>query len=308
MQQNRIRHVLFPLLAAIIWGSAFVAQDMCVGKVQPLTFNAVRSYVGAAALLVVIALFRRRRKGNASSPARAPGYRRHLLIGGMACGTALALAANLQQAGLDAGIDVGKSGFITALYIVLVPLFGLFLKKRVSLPVWCSVALAVAGLYFLCMTGMSLSISKGEVLTLLCAAVFSIHILVIDHFTALVDGMELSFVQFLVAGTWSAVGMLLFEQPRWSGILSCALPILYVGIFSSGVAYTLQILAQKDGNPTVVCLLLSTESVFSVISGAIILHEALSSREYLGCALMLVAVMLAQIPFPARSVEPATEP
>ena len=160
-------------------------------------------------------------------------------------------------------------------------------------------ALAVVALYLLCITG-DLKLQLGDLLILLCAMFFAVHILVIDHFTATVDGMKLSCVQFLVAALWSTLGMAIFEHPDWSAILSCALPILYVGIFSSGVAYTLQILAQKDSNPTVVTLLLSMESVFAVISGAIILHQRMTGREYLGCVLMLIAVILAQIPFPLK--------
>lgn len=295
---NPIRQIVFPLLAAFIWGTAFVAQDMCADIIEPMTFNAIRSYVAVVILLVIIFLFDRL---SARKPQRTEAEkkldRRQLIIGGICCGTALAVAANFQQAGIGAGTDAGKAGFITALYIVLVPICGLFLKKKVSLPVWISVAIAVVALYLLCITG-DFTLAPGDLLILLCAFFFAVHILVIDHFTATVDGMKLSCVQFLVAALWSTLGMVIFEHPDWSAILSCALPILYVGIFSSGVAYTLQILAQKGSNPTVVTLLLSMESVFAVISGAIILHQRMTGREYLGCALMLIAVILAQIPFP----------
>jgi len=297
---NPIRQIVFPLLAAFIWGTAFVAQDMCADVIEPMTFNAVRSYVAVVVLLIIIAVFD---KLSRSKPQRTESEkkadRKQLLIGGLCCGTALAVAANFQQAGMGAGTDAGKAGFITALYIVLVPIGGLFLRKKVSLPVWISVALAVVALYLLCITG-EFKLALGDLLILLCAMFFAVHILVIDHFTATVDGMKLSCVQFLVAALWSTLGMLVFEHPDWSAILSCALPILYVGVFSSGVAYTLQILAQKDSNPTVVTLLLSMESVFAVISGAIILHQHMTGREYLGCVLMLIAVILAQIPFPLK--------
>ena len=297
---NPIRQIVFPLLAALIWGTAFVAQDMCADVIEPMTFNAIRSYVAVVVLVIIIAIFDKLNKNKVVRTAvEKAADRKQLIIGGICCGTALAVAANFQQAGMGAGTDAGKAGFITALYIVLVPIGGLFLKKKVSLPVWISVALAVVALYLLCITG-DLKLQLGDLLILLCAMFFAVHILVIDHFTATVDGMKLSCVQFLVAALWSTLGMAIFEHPDWSAILSCALPILYVGIFSSGVAYTLQILAQKDSNPTVVTLLLSMESVFAVISGAIILHQRMTGREYLGCVLMLIAVILAQIPFPLK--------
>ena len=298
MKHNQVRQIVFPLLTALIWGTSFVAQDVCSEKMGAMTFNAVRSYIAVIALLLIIFIFGKLKKDKPQlTTEQKKQGRRQLWIGGLCCGTALAVGANLQQAGLGAGTDAGKAGFITALYIVLVPIFGLVFKKKVSLPVWISVALAVAALYLLCVNG-ALTIAYGDLLMLLCAAFFAIHILVIDHFTQFVDGMKLSCIQFLVAGTWSFIGMLIFEQPDWSAVLSCALPILYVGIFSSGVAYTLQILAQKDSNPTVVTILLSMESVFAVISGAILLHQQMTGREYFGCVLMFVAVLLAQIPNP----------
>ncbi len=297
---NPVRQIVFPLLAAFIWGTAFVAQDMCADVIEPMTFNAIRSYVAVVVLIIIIAIFNKLSKDKTQRTDEEKRHdRKQLIIGGFCCGTALAVAANFQQAGIGAGTDAGKAGFITALYIVLVPIGGLFLKKKVSLPVWISVAIAVVALYLLCITG-SFTLALGDLLILLCALFFAVHILVIDHFTATVDGMKLSCVQFLVAALWSTLGMIIFEHPDWPAILSCALPILYVGIFSSGVAYTLQILAQKGSNPTVVTLLLSMESVFAVISGAIILHQRMTGREYLGCLLMLIAVILAQISFPEK--------
>lgn len=298
MKHNHVRQIVFPLLTALIWGTSFVAQDVCSEKMGAMTFNAVRSYIAVIALLLIIFIFGKLKKDKPQlTTEQKKQGRRQLWIGGLCCGTALAVGANLQQAGIGAGTDAGKAGFITALYIVLVPIFGLVFKKKVSLSVWISVALAVAALYLLCVSG-TMTIAFGDLLMLLCAAFFAIHILVIDHFTQFVDGMKLSCIQFLVAGTWSFIGMLIFEHPDWSAVLSCALPILYVGIFSSGVAYTLQILAQKGSNPTVVSILLSMESVFAVISGAILLHQQMTGREYFGCVLMLAAVLLAQIPNP----------
>ncbi len=300
-RNNPVRQVVFPLLAAFIWGTAFVAQDVCAEVVEPMTFNAVRSFIAVVVLLVIIWIFGRLRKDKPAQAKQKAG-RKQLLIGGLCCGTALAVASNFQQAGIGAGTDAGKAGFITALYIVLVPLLGLFLKKKVSLPVWISVALAVAALYLLCIHG-AFKLAPGDLLILLCALFFAVHILIIDHFTATVDGMKLSCAQFLVCGILSLIGSLVFEHPDIGAILSVMLPLLYVGVFSSGVAYTLQILAQKDSNPTVVTILLSMESVFAVISGAIILHQHMTGREYLGCVLMLIAVILAQIPFPLKRKE-----
>ena len=194
---------------------------------------------------------------------------------------------------------VGKAGFITALYVVLVPVFGLFFKRKVNLPTWIAVVLSVVALYLLCIKG-SFSLSPGDLLILICAVCFAVHILVIDHFTAYCDGVKLSCLQFLFAGVISTVCMFLFEEVDFAAIWSCILPLLYVGIFSCGVGYTLQILAQKGSNPTVVTILLSLESVFAVIAGAIILKQQMSVREYIGCGVMFAAVILAQIDFPVK--------
>jgi len=295
----KLRQTLFPILAAFIWGTAFVAQSVSADHVPPMTFNALRSVVAAVVLSFGLAAFR---KWKAARTAEAlpplASSRRDLILGGLCCGSALALAANLQQAGL-AETSPGKAGFITALYIVLVPILGLFLKKRVGLAVWVSVMLAAVGLYFLCLTE-SFTLQKSDVLVMFCSLVFAVHILLIDHFTQKVDGVALSAAQFIVVTLISTLGSLLWEAPTLTGILQCMGPILYVGVFSSGVAYTLQILAQKDANPTVVSILLSLESVFSVLAGAVILKQMLSPRELFGCALMFAAVILAQLPAPRK--------
>ena len=299
-QNNSVRGVLFPLLAAMIWGTAFVAQDVCADVIDTFTFNAIRSYVAVIVLLIIIFVFDKVDKNKVErTPEQKAIDRKNLIKGGLWCGIALGIASNFQQAGIQAGTDAGKAGFITALYVVLVPLFGLFFKRKVDLPVWIAVVLSVVALYLLCIKG-EFRLQFGDLLILVCAICFAGHILIIDHFTATVDGIKLSCAQFLVAGIVSTICMIFFSHPDWNAILSCALPILYVGIFSSGVAYTLQILAQKDSNPTVVTILLSMESVFAVISGAIILHQQMSGREYLGCVLMFAAVVLAQIPNPFK--------
>ena len=252
------------------------------------------------ALLVVIVISDKLKKDKpVLSPAEKKAANRQLWLGGLCCGAALAMASNFQQAGMVAGTDSGKAGFLTALYVVLVPVCGLFFKRKVSLPVWIAVALSVIALYLLCING-EFSLAPGDLLILACAVCFTIHILVIDHFTATVDGVKLSCLQFLFAALISTVCMFLFEDVDFAAIWSCILPLLYVGIFSCGVGYTLQILAQKGSNPTVVTILLSLESVFAVIAGAVVLHQQMTAREYLGCVLMFAAVILAQIPMPQK--------
>ena len=295
MKVNRIRQNVFPMLAALIWGTAFVAQSVAADRVGAFTFTAARSAVAFVFLLVLCLVFRALRRRDFRQEARPrPGARRDLAIGGACCGAALTVATNLQQIGLET-TSSGKAGFITALYIVIVPIAGIFLRKKAPRAIWLSVALAVVGLYLLCVQE-SFSVTEGDWYVLLCSFCFAGHILLIDHFTQRVDGVELSCVQFLVMAVLSTALMLVMETPDWAGLLSCIGPVLYVGIFSSGVGYTLQILAQKDSDPTVVSLLLSLESVFATIAGALLLEEWMSGKEYLGCLLMLAAVVLAQLP------------
>ena len=300
MKYNQMRQVVFPILAAFIWGTAFVAQDLCADSIGAFAFNATRYFIAVLALLVVILISDKVKKNKPTLTAQEKkAANKQLWLGGLCCGAALAIASNFQQAGLVAGTDAGKAGFITALYVVLVPVFGLFFKRKVSLPTWIAVVLSVVALYLLCIKG-DFSLAPGDLLVLVCAVCFAVHILVIDHFTAYCDGVKLSCQQFLFAGIISTICMFIFEDVDFAAILSCALPLLYVGIFSCGVGYTLQILAQKDSNPTVVTILLSLESVFAVIAGAIILKQQMTVREYIGCAIMFAAVILAQIQFPTR--------
>ena len=292
---STIRQVVLPILAAIIWGTAFVSQSIVADYIGPFTFNALRGVVATVALGVALLVFRalERRRGAKKVEKSSP---KMMILGGLCCGTALALASNLQQFGISADTDAGKAGFITALYIVLVPIMGLLLGKRVTPWIVVSVILAAAGLYFLCIDG-SFTLATGDIFLIVCAVCFSIHILLIDYFTAYIDGILLSCMQFAVVAVESGIFMLIFENRLTRAALApCIWQVLYVGIFSSGVAYTLQILAQKGSNPTVVSLLLSLESVFATVAGAIILHETMNGREYIGCAIMLLAVILAQLP------------
>jgi len=290
------------LLTAAIWGVAFVAQSVGMDYVGPFTFNTVRSLLGGIVLIPCIVLLKRIDVGSKDTAGAAEhasgdpaGQRKVLLTGGVACGVLLCIASNLQQFGIMY-TSVGKSGFITAMYIVLVPVLGIFLKKKAGIKIWCSVAIAVGGLYLLCMTDSGFSIQKGDLLLLLGAVIFSFHILTIDYFSPKVDGVKMSCIQFFTCGILSMVCMFLFEQPQIGAILQAWMPIVYAGVLSCGVAYTLQIVGQKGMNPTVASLILSMESVISVIAGWLILHQKLSGRELLGCVLMFAAIILVQLP------------
>ena len=287
------RGAFFLMLAALIWGTAFVAQSVGMDYIGPCTFNAVRSYIGGLVLLPLIFWNRRLQAGKPQEADLARG-RKLLLGGGALCGLLLGAGSLLQQAGIQF-TTAGKAGFLTALYIVIVPVLGIFLGRRPGLKVWIGVELAVAGMYFLCITD-GFSISKGDFLVLLCAIVFSVHILVIDYFAPKVDGVCLSCIQFFVCGILCAVPMLVQEQPQIGEILAAWMPLAYAGVLSCGVAYTLQVIAQKNTDPTVASLILSLESVFSVLAGWVILGERLSGRELFGCALVFAAVLLAQVP------------
>ena len=321
MNKQLIRQNVLPVLAAMIWGVAFVAQSVCADYLSPFSINMLRSLIAAVfifGMLVVVWLWRRARAIRQGQPHNTAAIgdvfachnreqRRALLLGGFLCGTALTVSANLQQFGINADTSSGKAGFITALYIVLVPLLGLFLKKKVGLPVWGSVILAVFGLYFLCVSE-AFTVQTGDVYVMICAFTFAIQILLIDHFTVKVNGLALSMMQFVVVTLESALFVLFFREPLSApAIIACLPSLLFIGIFSSGVAYTLQIISQKGSNPTVVSILFSLEAVFATVSGMLLLHESMSSREWIGCALMLTAVMLAQIPTKDRRLKNETE-
>ena len=286
------------LLTAVIWGVAFVAQSVGMDYVGPFTFNFVRCMIGGVVLIPCIFLLDRlnrkdRKKEQKISRAQA-AERKTLLTGGICCGVALCVASNLQQFGIKY-TTVGKAGFITALYIVLVPLIGIFLKKTAGIRIWFSVLLAVGGLYLLCITE-EFSIGTGDFLVLLCAFVFAVHILVIDYFSPKVDGVRMSCIQFFVCGILSGAAMLITEKPDLTAIFQAWMPILYAGVMSCGVAYTLQIVGQKGMDPTVASLILSLESVVSVLAGWLLLGQKLSQRELFGCVLMFGAIILAQLP------------
>ncbi|HIT06508.1 MAG TPA: DMT family transporter [Candidatus Scybalocola faecipullorum] len=293
MRKKELKGTAMLLLTAFIWGIAFVAQSDGMNYVGPFTFNCVRMVIGGLVLIPCIFILERM-KGSRTEKKVERTNKKYMFIGGILCGIALGAAAALQQIGIQY-TTVGKAGFITAMYIIIVPVLGIFFRRKAGVRVWISVIIAVAGLYLLCMSG-SLKLGRGDLLVLLCALVFSVHILLIDYFSPKTDGVKMSCIQFLTAGLISAVPMLLFEKPAVSDITAAWLPILYAGVLSCGVAYTLQVIAQKDADPTVASLVLSLESVFSVLAGWVILGQVLSGREILGCVLMFAAIILAQLP------------
>lgn len=284
MKRASVKNSLLLLLTATIWGVAFVAQSVGMDYIEPFTFNCIRSILGGITLLPVIFLG----KGKSEPPSRT------LLTGGICCGILLFAASNFQQFGIQY-TTVGKAGFITACYIILVPIMGIFLKKKCTPLIWLSVLFALAGLYLLCITE-EFSLGKGDVLVLICSFLFALHILVIDYFSPKTDGVKMSCIQFFVCGILSGICMLFTETPSFSNIRSAAVPLLYAGIFSCGVAYTLQIVGQKNMNPTVASLILSLESSISVLAGWILLGQGLGLREAVGCILMFAAILLAQLP------------
>lgn len=289
-------------MAAFIWGIAFVAQSSAAAFVRPFTFNGIRCLIGGLTLvpLVFVLQFQKSK----SLPQGETLGKKHLfssgelrkgIIGGLCCGICLCLGSTLQQFGIEQ-TTVGKAGFITALYIVFVPIVSaLVLRKKIALPVIISVTLGLVGLFLLCMTER-LSIGKGDLYVLFCSFAFTAHILVIDYFSTKADGVLLSCVQFLTCGILSLPFILFMEKPQWNQILSAKIPILYAGILSCGVAYTLQIIGQKNTNPTIASLILSLESVVSVLAGWLLLKQSLTGREIAGCIVMFVAIIIAQLP------------
>lgn len=300
MKKTQMRNSLLLLLTAVIWGVAFVAQSVGMDYVGAFTFNCVRSIIGGLVLIPCIVFLKNLKYKEMGGQGKLSvkeslQVTRVELVGGICCGVALFAASNFQQFGISY-TTVGKAGFITALYVVIVPIMGLFFKKKVSFVIWISVVLSVVGLYLLCMTENSFSLAFGDLLVLICALLFSVHILVIDYFSPKGDGVIISCIQFFVSGVLSGVMMFLFETPRVEGILAAWMPILYAGVLSCGVAYTLQIVGQKDMNPTVASLILCLESVVSALAGWLILGQALNAREMAGCFLMFFAIVLAQLP------------
>lgn len=292
----KMKNAVILLLTSFIWGTAFVAQSLGMDYMGPFVFNGIRNLIAGAVLLPVIWLLPRILKEEKKKTSATSG--KDLLLGGVLCGLCLFAGSSLQQVGLQY-TTVGKAGFIVTFYIVLVPLFGIFLGKKMGWKIWLSVGIALAGLYFLCLTE-TLTIGFGEFLTFLSAVVFSFHILVVDHFAPKVDGTKLACVQFFFCGLICIFPAALFESFQFSMVVEGAVPLLYAAILSSGVGFTLQIIGQKDMNPAIASLILSLEATFSVLAGWAILGERLTAREKLGCLLLFGAILLVQLPEPKK--------
>lgn len=294
---------LLLVLTALIWGVAFVAQDVAADRLGPFTFNGLRMGLAALALLPVVRLMDKKamREGTAhlETGAGVPfgkmgkAQKRTLLTGGLCCGVMLTLGSAFQQVGINMGVGAGKAGFLTALYIVLVPLLGLLWGKKPGRLMWAAVALAAAGLYLLCLKN-GFNVDPGDGMLLLCALSFTGHILVIDHFSSRTDCVKMSCLQFAVASVLCMAAALATEPIDLAAVRACLIPVLYAGILSGAVGYTLQIVAQRDTDPTVASLIMSLESVFAVLAGWVILGDALSARELMGCVCMMGAIVLAQ--------------
>ena len=295
--RGQARSNLLLLMTAIIWGSAFIAQSKGADVIGPFTFNTVRYALAVVALLPVIYIFSRKRNSENTVDqdiSRANGTKT-LIIGGIATGIALFTASSLQQYAM-AFTTAAKAGFITTLYVILVPIVGIFLKKKIRPIIWFCALLAVIGLYLLSIKPGTFSISRGDFFVLLCALAFTGHILIIDYFSPKTDGVKLSCIQFAVVSIASFVAMMMTETFVLSEVLDAIIPLLYTGVLSSSVGYTCQIIAQKKADPVISSLILSLESVFAAIFGALILHESMSGREITGCAIMFVAIIIAQLP------------
>ena len=283
-----IRHTIYLFITALIWGTAFVAQS--VGNIMgPFTFNCLRSLLGGLVLIPFIKYFYKGIKPDITT-----------IKGGICCGLCLFAASNLQQYGL-LYTSPGKAGFITAGYILIVPILGLFVGKRISARIAAAVVAALVGLYLLCIpVGEGMSINQGDMLCMVCALVFSLHIITIDHFAPKAEGVKMACIQFLVCSALSAVLMFLFEEPDPKNIAEGIIPLIYAGVFSSGVAYTLQIVGQPGVNPTIASLILSLESCIAVIAGWLILGEGMNTREVTGCIIMFAAIIITQFPQKAK--------
>lgn len=304
-RKNNIIGSIMLAFCAIIWGSSFVAQTTGAEFVGPFTFISLRSLLGAASLVPVILITDFFKKKNGTYVKReTKSEKKFFILSGIVCGIVLCVASVLQQAGIDKGTEPGKAGFITSCYILLVPIFSIFLRKKIRPIIWMCVAISITGLYLLCVKDSGVRFS--DIYVILCAVCFAVHILVVDYVSPRVDGVKLSCMQFLICGIISAFPMLLSEEVSFELIKNAGVSIAYSGIMSSGVAYTLQILGQqKMKQPTVASMLMSLESVFSVIAGMIVLHQIPTLREAIGCVLMFAAIIIAQLPEKKQAEKPS---
>ena len=317
MNNKKMLGNLLLLLTAMIWGTAFVFQRVGMDSIEPITFNAARMALAAVMVgALAFGLRQRHSKGvprQSDAGASAPGTEvnvtrqagesnllwSHTWKGGICCGLFLTAGSVFQQMGV-VYTTAGKAGFITAMYMLLVPILNFLLfKKKNSWLVWLAVFLGVGGMYLLCVKE-DFTLTRGDILVCICALMFSGHILCCDYFVKLASAVELAAIQFATAAVVSAVIAAFTENPDRAGIVAAAVPILYCGVVSGGIGYTLQIVAQKFTDPTIASLLMSLESVFAVIAGSVLLGEQMSSRELLGCAVMFAATVLVQIPLPGE--------
>lgn len=299
MKKSKLLSSAILLTAAMIWGFAFAAQNAMADTVEPFTVNAVRSLIAFLALIPVACVTRRKRGKKLLE--KTPADRKRLVKASLICGMMLCISVNLQQFGIafypDGAPVEAHSGFLTAMYILFVPIFGLFLKKRPSLFVGIGVVIAIVGLYFLCLSEGFGAVYTGDIFCLICGMTFAVQILCIDHFIVTVDPVKLSALQFAVVGVISSILMLIFEHPTMDAILNAWLPILYLALMSSAVGYTLQIVGQKYApNPTLASILMSMESVFAALGGIIFMGVIPKTAEFVGCLIMLVAIIVAQLP------------
>lgn len=292
---KQLRSSLLLLLTAIIWGVAFVAQDVGMEYWSPFAFNGIRNYIGAAILLPFI-FFRDKNRGSMAKKWND----KTLITGGILCGIALCTATCFQQFGIQlSDQSAGKAGFITAFYIVLVPIAGIFIKKKCPITAYAAAIIAAVGLYILCIpAGVTFKVEFADVLVFICALIFTVQILLVDHYSPKVDGVKLACIQFFTSAVMSTIGAIVTQSFTFSFKLDAWIPILYAGIFSSGVAYTLQIISQKHLNPTVASIIMSLEACVSVIAAWLILGDDMNARQITGCVIMFVAIILAQIPNP----------
>lgn len=309
MNKNPIKGVTLLLIGSFIWGTTFVAQSMGTNHLNAFSFNCIRNFIGVFTLIPVLLwqIYTENKNMNSVQNKNTGDFtqnlksvfNRDLFLGGLSCGTALCLASYFQQLGIEYS-TVGKSAFITTLYIILVPLVGLFFKKKLPLQIWFGVILAMIGLYLLCMKDEAFVLTTGDIYLLLCAFFFTIQIMAVDYFAPKVNCIALSMMQFFVTAILSGIGMMFTGLPTLENIFGAMIPLLYAGVLSSGVAYTFQIIGQKHLAPTVASLLMSLESVFATLAGWVVLKEILTTKEFIGCGLVFAAVILTQIPAPSK--------
>lgn len=291
MKHNN-KGTIFLMITAIVWGCGLVAQKAGMSYLGPFAFTSIRCMLGGVVMLPLIPVLTR---GKAEEQKSRKATTRETIIGAVLCSLPLTALTMFQQFGLPY-TTVGKAGFITALYILITPVMGLFLGKKVSRNLWFGVVIGLAGMYMLCLFHGISGLGFGD-LMMLCAAIASAaHIHVIDHFVKTVDAVRLSAYQFIATGVTCIIPAMIFETITWEAIVDCAIPVLYAGIVSCGVGYTCQVIGQKTTNPSLVSLILSLETVVSLLAGWIIFHEVLQSNEYIGCVLMFAAIIIAQLP------------